>query len=366
MATERAASLTAALEAQVGDGAPPQVHPAPPVHPTPQVHPAPQVRPAPGATSPPATPTTAGAPETDAQLHTLLARVADGLLVMDESNLITYLSDGLTDLLGSRADIVGHDATDLIHPDDAPGVRAALASVLSRRDGATTFEFRAECADGAWRWLEARAANLLADPSVAGIAMNVRDVSERKSIENDLRHRALHDTLTGLPNRTLLDDRLRGAIGRSGRDARTVTVFFLDLDAFKSINDTLGHAAGDEVLAGVGRRLAAAARAQDPVARYGGDEFVIVVEHEQDDDWVRDFAERLRSVLREPVQAGRELVPVSASVGVASASGGNPNPEGLLRDADAAMYHVKQAGGDAYAMFDDSMVDEEFVDLTTE
>ena len=285
---------------------------------------------------------------------------------MDESNHITYLSDGLIDLLGSRARLEGRDATQLIHPDDAPGVRAALANVLSRRDGMTTFEFRAECADGAWRWLEARAANLLADPSVAGIAMNVRDVSERKSIESALRHRALHDTLTDLPNRTLLEDRLRGAIGRSGRDGRTVTVFFLDLDAFKSVNDTLGHGAGDEVLAGVGRRLAAVARAQDTVARYGGDEFVVVVEHEQQEEWIKDFAERLRYVFREPVQAGRQLVPVTASFGIASASGGNPSPEGLLRDADTAMYQVKQAGGDGYAFFKNTMIDEDLVDLTTE
>jgi diguanylate cyclase (GGDEF)-like protein/PAS domain S-box-containing protein len=285
---------------------------------------------------------------------------------MDESNHITYLSDGLIDLLGSRARLEGRDATQLIHPDDAPGVRAALANVLSRRDGMTTFEFRAECADGAWRWLEARAANLLADPSVAGIAMNVRDVTERKSIESDLRHRALHDTLTDLPNRTLLEDRLRGAVGRSVRDGRTVTVFFLDLDAFKSVNDTLGHGAGDEVLAGVGRRLAAVARAQDTVARYGGDEFVVVVEHEQQEEWIKDFADRLRNVFREPVQAGRQPVQVNASFGIASASGGNPSPEGLLRDADAAMYQVKQAGGDGYAFFESTMIDEDLVDLTTE
>ncbi len=348
--TTRAATLTAALAAQLATESAPVVPTAPP----------------PETQAPETQAAETQAPETEAQLHTLLARVADGLLVMDEANHITYLSDGLTDLLGNRADIVGRDAIQMIHPDDAPGVRAALANVLARRDGLTTFEFRAECVDGAWRWLEARAANLLADPSVAGIAMNVRDVSERKAIESDLRHRALHDTLTDLPNRTLLEDRLRGAIGRSGRDGRTVTVFFLDLDAFKSINDTLGHAAGDEVLGGIGRRLAAVARGQDTVARYGGDEFVVVLEHDHYEKWIKGFADRLRNVFREPIQAGRELVPMTASFGIASASGGNPSPEGLLRDADAAMYQVKQSGGDGYAFFDDAMVDDELVDLTTD
>jgi diguanylate cyclase (GGDEF)-like protein len=196
--------------------------------------------------------------------------------------------------------------------------------------------------------------------------MLVRDASERKAIESDLRHRALHDTLTGLPNRTLLEDRLRGAIGRSGRDGRTVTVFFIDLDGFKAVNDSLGHAAGDEVLTGVGGRLAAVASAQDTVARFGGDEFVVVLEHDRPPEWIKDFADRLRAVFNEPIQAGRHLMPITASFGVASACGGNPSPESLLRDADAAMYKAKQTGGDNYAIFDNAMIDDQFVDLTVD
>jgi len=341
VATTQAAALTAALEATL-EHDPPRADRTP--------------APAP----------TDAAAAAEARLHALLARAADGLLVLDESNRITYISDGLTDVLGARANMIGRDVIDLVHPEDAPAIRAALATVLARTEGAMTFEFRAEHVDGSWRWFEARAANLLADPSVLGIAMSVHDVSGRKALESDLRHQALHDTLTGLPNRTLLEDRLRGAIGRSGRDARTVTVFFLDLDIFKAINDSLGHGAGDEVLTGVGGRLASVARTQDTVARYGGDEFVVVVEHDQDAEWVQDFAERLRAVFREPVQAGRQLVPVTASFGIASACGGNPSPEGLLRDADAAMYKVKQTGGDNYAVFDDAMIDDQFVDLTIE
>ncbi len=326
----------------------------------------PDVRGADAAAAPPDSPVGAVTTDVDARLHALLARAADGLLVMDQSNHITYVSEGLAGVLGERADLVGRDAIELVHPEDAPAIRAALATIVSRSEGAMTFEFRAEHVNGSWRWLESRAANLLAEPSVRGIAMNVRDVSERKALESDLRHQALHDTLTGLPNRTLLLDRLRGAIDRSGRDSRTVAVFFLDLDTFKNINDTLGHGAGDAVLVDVGRRLSSVARAQDTVARYGGDEFVIIVEHNQNAEWVKDFAERLRAVFREPVKAGGQLVPVSASFGIATANGGRPAPEGLLRDADAAMYRVKQSGGDGCAMFDESMIDSQFVDLTVE
>ena len=253
----------------------------------------------------------------------------------------------------------------MVHPDDWPTVRSAADSVLAREGGAASFELRAEHADGRWIWLEARATNLLDEPDIRGVVFTVRDISERKSVEDDLRHRALHDTLTGLPNRTLLIDRLSGAISRSGRGSRSVTVFFLDLDAFKEVNDSLGHTAGDQVLVGVAGRLAAVARTQDTVARWGGDEFVVIVEHEQDPDWVLEFAERLRAVFKEPVRADGRLVSVTGSFGIATANGATPNPESLLRDADAAMYRVKQGGGDSYLLFEEEMVSDTVVDLTS-
>jgi diguanylate cyclase (GGDEF)-like protein/PAS domain S-box-containing protein len=294
----------------------------------------------------------------------LLARAVEGLLVLDESSSIVFVSPALRRLLGYPEGLVGRPALELVHPEDAPVARSAMGSVMARPDGATNLEFRAEHADGSWCWLEGRATNFIADPAVRGIVIHLRDSSERKAEEDDLRHQALHDTLTGLPNRTLLIDRLHGAIGRSGRDGRSVSVFFLDLDAFKEINDGLGHNAGDEVLAGVAGRLAAVARNQDTVARFGGDEFVVVVEHDQDSAWIQAFADRLRAVFQEPIRADRRLVPVTVSFGIATASGGTPSPRALLRDADAAMYRAKQSGGDSFVMFDESMVDNNVVDLT--
>jgi diguanylate cyclase (GGDEF)-like protein/PAS domain S-box-containing protein len=310
----------------------------------------------------PATPERAG-PGVDS-LRTLLAKALDGLVVLDDQGTITYASPGFIGELGTHHDLVGSNALDLVHPDDAALIREALATVSGRDEGTMMLEFRGEHSDGTWRWFEARATNLLADPEIAGVLMNVRDISERRAYEDDLRHRALHDTLTGLPNGTLLLDRLRGAINRSGCDGRKVAVVFLDIDSFKAINDTQGHGAGDEAIAGVGRRLASVARAQDTVARYEGDEFVIVVEHDQDAEWVEDFAERLRAVLREPVQAGHRAVSVTASMGVAIATGSKPTPEGVLRDAHTAMYRAKQGGGDRFVIFDESMVDHPLVDLT--
>jgi diguanylate cyclase (GGDEF)-like protein/PAS domain S-box-containing protein len=295
--------------------------------------------------------------EGDAMLESVIAHAVDAVVIVDPIGTITYASPAFGRVLAlNEKHLLGRNVLDLVHPDDATATRAALTSVGSRDESAMNLELRAQHDDGSWRWLEATATNLLADPAVRGVAIQLRDVSERRRYEDDLRHRALHDTLTGLPNRTLLVDRLQVAIGRSVRESRSIAVFFLDLDSFKEVNDTLGHPAGDDVLVGVGRRLTATARGEDTVARFGGDEFVMVLEHDQPDDWVTEFAERLRSIFREPIRAGRRLVPVTASIGIATTSGLPSSPEVLLRNADAAMYRAKQSGRDAYVVFDDSMI----------
>ena len=314
------------------------------------------------------------APEQPAALATeraranldLIARAVQGLLALDRKGRVLHVSTGLRHALGYDDQAPRASGLELVNPEDWPTVRSAVDSVLARDGAATSFEIRAEHADGRWVWLEACATNLLEEPMVGAVVLTFRDISDRKSYEDDLRHRALHDTLTGVPNRTLLIDRLSGAIWRSGRDGRSVTVFFLDLDDFKVVNDTLGHAAGDEVLVGVAGRLAAVARAQDTVARFGGDEFVLVIEHDQGSGWVLAFAERIRAVFAEPIRADGHLVTVSASFGIATATGTTPSPDSLLRDADAAMYRAKETGGNAYRLFDDSMVDETVVDLTVD
>jgi len=295
----------------------------------------------------------------DAMLESVIAHAVDAVVIVDPIGTITYASPAFGRMLAvAEQDLLGHNLLDLVHPDDATATRAALTSVGSRDESAMNLDVRAQHDDGSWRWLEATATNLLADPAVRGIAIQLRDVSERRRYEDDLRHRALHDTLTGLPNRTLLLDRLEVAIGRSAREARSIAVFFLDLDSFKEINDTLGHPAGDDVLVGVARRLSATARGEDTVARFGGDEFVMVLEHDQPNEWVIEFAERLRGVFREPIRAGRRLVPVTASIGVAMTEGPASAPDVLLRNADAAMYRAKQSGRDTYVVFDESMIDD--------
>ena len=198
--------------------------------------------------------------------------------------------------------------------------------------------------DGSTVWVEQRLSLLRDDDgrivSIEGIA---RDVSERKAAEERLERQALHDELTTLPNRRLLRDRLSQTLARAERDRCLVAVVFLDLDRFKLINDSWGHAEGDKVLVSIAGRLRSIVRGSDTVARFGGDEFVVVREGVRSSDDVSGYLTRLTTEIQRPIQLGDNEVVVNASLGVALGGAGD-TPETLLRDADAAMYKAKSRG----------------------
>lgn len=172
----------------------------------------------------------------------------------------------------------------------------------------------------------------------------------RRRIEEELRRQALHDTLTGLPNRVLISDRLETALGRLSRRGGSVAVLFVDLDNFKLVNDTLGHSAGDSVVASVATRIVAAARTSDTVARFGGDEFVVMSE-DTDGDGAARLAERIRRAVSSPIDLSGRPVLVTASVGFAVTSDPHATPDGLMAEADMAMYEAKQSGKDCSSRF---------------
>jgi diguanylate cyclase (GGDEF)-like protein len=185
------------------------------------------------------------------------------------------------------------------------------------------------------------------------------DITWRKTLERQLSHRATHDALTGLPNRLLLTDRLTQALVRSRRSGRLVAVMFVDLDQFKAVNDTLGHAAGDQVLIAVSRRLTRACRASDSVTRFGGDEFVLVVEDVDSLENVHRIAQRILDSMTTPIVVDGSELYFGASIGVAVTNGETAATEtevaGLLRDADTAMYRAKEAGRNTFVVFDPGM-----------
>ena len=191
-----------------------------------------------------------------------------------------------------------------------------------------------------------------------------REVTERRKAEDQLQHQALHDALTGLPNRTLLLDRIERALAHSQRNGTMIALLFADLDNFKVINDGLGHQAGDEILIAVAQRLLTAVRladtvsrsGTDTVARLGGDEFVILCDSMRGERDAIAVAERIAQALRDPLEFRGERIFVSASIGLAPAfAGPNTTAESLLRDADAAMYRAKERGRARYEIFDDAM-----------
>jgi diguanylate cyclase (GGDEF)-like protein len=196
---------------------------------------------------------------------------------------------------------------------------------------------------------------MLEDPLVNAIVLHGHDITERHLAQEKIAHQAGHDALTGLPNRHLLSDRIRQALARSRRDGSNMAVFFMDLDDFKRINDARGHTLGDIVLREVADRLKAASRESDTVARFGGDEFVLVIEQVSDADQARQIAERtLAKVFEEPYEAGQRAVHLAASMGVAIGKG-KASPERLLADADTAMYVAKRSGRSRVEVFDRMM-----------
>jgi diguanylate cyclase (GGDEF)-like protein/PAS domain S-box-containing protein len=190
---------------------------------------------------------------------------------------------------------------------------------------------------------------------VQALANVLADAIQRRATEDEIRHQAVHDPLTGLPNRVLFVDRLGHALARLRRDSNAVAVLFLDLDHFKLVNDSLGHQAGDELLTSVAPRLRQILRPSDTVARFGGDEFGVLLEDIPTELEAADVAERINAAFARPfVIAGSEHF-VTASVGIAIADRGNEEPDALIRDADAAMYRAKERGRARYELFDEVM-----------
>jgi diguanylate cyclase (GGDEF)-like protein/PAS domain S-box-containing protein len=291
---------------------------------------------------------------TSERFRALVRHSSDVIIVVDAQGHSTYVSPALEHVLGYRSDeLVGGNLLTLVHPDDGPMCNAHFETVVGDPTREYAIEVRARHADGRWRWFELRTTNLLYEPGVQGVVSHVRDITDRRSAELALEYRALHDSLTGLPNRALVVDRLSQTFASARRHGLRTAVLFIDLDRFKSVNDSLGHAAGDELLVDVARRLSTGRRAVDTVARLGGDEFVIVLHDIADDHAAVEIARTIVDDLREPfVIHGRELV-VTGSIGLTIAAGAQEvDAETVLHEADAAMYDAKSKGGDRVSMFD--------------
>jgi len=279
----------------------------------------------------------------------------DLIAVVDRDIRVRYVSPSVAHVMGYQPeDLVGEISFPFVHPHDVGALASHLDRVAATAGLDAPMELRCQHGDGTWRWLEVACTNQLANPFVAGFVLNFRDITERKEAETQLAHQALHDSLTGLPNRALVTDRLAQALARAPRERHSVGVLFVDIDRFKLVNDTRGHEAGDALLVAVARRIARAVRATDTVGRFGGDEFVIVYEGIETPDQLVRYAERICTVVTEPHILDDVDLYATISAGV-SIGGPDSSAEALLRDADAAMYHAKENGGDTVSLFNDSI-----------
>jgi diguanylate cyclase (GGDEF)-like protein/PAS domain S-box-containing protein len=270
-----------------------------------------------------------------------------------------YISPSVEDVLGypRRQWLEERGLWDrILHPDDEERVVSNEAE-CARSGEKLVQEYRLRAADGSDVWIRDEMTVVFdrqtgADPLFYGVFL---DVSDRKRMEVELERLALYDPLTGLPNRALFGDRLRHVLARRGRDSATA-VYFLDLDRFKRINDSLGHGAGDEVLREVAERLSTVVRPEDTVARFGGDEFTVLCESVGGVLEAVAIADRLQRPLRQPLRAGGAELRLSASIGVALVEADdNGDGQHLIEDADAAMYRAKERGGARTELFDSAM-----------
>ncbi len=288
------------------------------------------------------------------RFRTLVTNSTDVVMIVGRDGRIAYQSPAVERVLGhSPSSRLGHPVGVMAHPHDAEYFRTVLNELSSLPGAERTLELRTRHADGSWRILEATAKNLLDDPAVSGIVINCRDVTERRALEEQLKHEALHDPLTTLANRVLFVDRVGHALSRRDNPDST-GVLFMDLDDFKTINDSLGHAAGDELLQAVAQRLKGNLRVEDTVARLGGDEFAVLVE-DSDPGMVLQVGQRLLDALRAPFEIAGKQVHIGASVGTAMSGVDNRQAEVLLRNADVAMYTAKSRGKGRLEVFEASM-----------
>jgi diguanylate cyclase (GGDEF)-like protein/PAS domain S-box-containing protein len=292
----------------------------------------------------------------EARFRSLLQNLSDMIAVCDVSGNLVYWSPSLLRALGWETDeVTGRSFLAAVHPNDEARVRSYFQDVSHNAGVAPPVEFRLIRRGDEWSNVEATASNLIEDENVRGIVLNIRDVSERKVLESQLTHQAFHDTLTGLANRALFRDRVQHSLARNARTLNTPAVLFLDIDDFRTVNDSLGHAEGDQLLVMISQRLRSVLRVGDTAARIGGDEFAVLVEDVREADEAASIAERLIEVLHEPVAVKGRDVTVQASVGIALQSSPREGADELMRNADVALYSVKAAGKNSYAVFSPEM-----------
>jgi len=287
------------------------------------------------------------------RFESLVQHSSDVVTVIDVDGIVLYQSESIDRVFGITADAVsGKPIKMLLEADSARELERAVREIAGEPYGVRVLDLRVCKASGHLCQVEMTVTNLLDNPSVRGIVLNTRDVSERKMLEDQLVYSAFHDSLTTLANRALFRDRVEDTLETVGHDG--IAVLFLDLDSFKQVNDLLGHASGDLLLVQVAERLRHSVRPGDTVARLGGDEFAVLLEG-ADDATAVDVAGRITNALRAPFVVDGQEILVRGSLGVAISSSDARSADKLLRNADLAMYRAKASGEGGFERYEPEM-----------
>ncbi|RYX82892.1 EAL domain-containing protein [bacterium] len=300
--------------------------------------------------------------DSELKFRALIENGGDIISIHDADGTMKYQSPSLKRWLGySDEDLVGLPVHQFIHPDYREIERANYRTILAHPRTPITFEVGFRHKNGDWEYFECTGTNLLDDPAVNGIVFNARNITERKKVEEQLRHSALYDPLTSLSNRARLIDHLEHYLNIKARHPDSFyAVLYLDLDRFKVVNDSLGHHIGDMLLCQVARRLEKCVRGSDIVSRLGGDEFVVLMT--ETNDWGEPVAvaNRILHELERPYEVEGHEIFTSASIGIVLAESAPsslryPNALAVLRDADSAMYRAKSSGKSRYEIFNEEI-----------
>ena len=292
--------------------------------------------------------------ESEQRFRELADRTSDVVLICDRDGVIRYASPAVGEYGYTPAELVGRSLSELVHPEDrAAGVRTVRAAGAGRQPG--RLPCRVRSADGTWRHVESTVSRYREMGAPDRLLITARDVSDQIALRRQVTYLTYHDGLTGLPNRAYIEDRAKDAIDRGAaaepdRLPVQAGAIFIDLDGFTGVNDSVGHGAGDLLLAQAARRLRAAVPPENTVARWGGDEFAVLVERAASAPEIVDIAERLaRAIAAEPFHVADREISLTASIGVALAGGGAHGH--LLRNADVAMSRAKDSGGGRVEVF---------------
>jgi diguanylate cyclase (GGDEF)-like protein/PAS domain S-box-containing protein len=285
------------------------------------------------------------------QFRSLVQNSSDVVTIVSPDGTVRYQSPSVEGVFGYPSEsLTGSKISNVLHPEDGIRLLSFLEEAAFEPGATFTLEIRWRHGDGSWRHAETVVNNQLEDPGIQGLVLNTRDVTERHRLERELQHRALHDPLTDLANRALFKESVDLALARTGRSGGSVAVLFFDVDDFKDVNDSLGHAAGDRLLEAVAERLRASVRPYDVAARVGGDEFGVLLD-EADAGTASRVANRILESLQEPAEVLGRRISVGASLGLAVATSADGGAEELLRNADVAMNMAKGRGKGRIEMY---------------